>query len=190
MIKTIRFVSQQYMEHRIEPQLNLAVISITTPGDSPAQIEKGFHSILRLEFDDLYEENLHEMVGDIPDASLNGYLLWHNLRLPDINHAIAIINFLDKLTCRHVIVHCHAGVSRSAAVAQFVADKYGAVLYGQHEDSDTKCLNKRIFRLLNKAFDKTQIIQYGTYIPSDNIPAVGERADFDWEWLTNKVKTK
>lgn len=125
MIKTVKFVSQRHMEHRETPRPDTAIISITGVGEHDARIPEGFNCILRLQFEDLEEETIHEPLGAIPDADESGKpLLWHNLRLPDAHHAKAIIKFLNNLTCERVIVHCHAGISRSAAVALFISEKY------------------------------------------------------------------
>lgn len=153
MLKTVAFISQQSMENHACPHAGTAVISITCPGDEPANIKEGFYSVLRLQFDDLYEEALNEKVGDVPDIGIGGgRVLWHNLTLPDASHARQIIDFVNALAgndrCPHLIVHCHAGISRSAAVAQFVADKYNAEI--DQANPDTSCANARLLRLLNK----------------------------------------
>jgi predicted protein tyrosine phosphatase len=175
MIKTVKFMSQRYLEDIITPRHDIAVISITTPGGEPAKISDQFNSVLRLQFDDLYEETLGEVVGAVPDAAHagSGYLLWHGLRMPDMWHALAIIDFLNVLTCEHVIVHCHAGVSRSAAIAQFISDKYGAALNPNFSWCDTSCLNKRVYRLLNKHHAGEPTI-YGTYVPCE-MATVGDK---------------
>jgi len=137
---------------------------------------------LRLKFDDLYEEIIHEKIGSIPDADPDGGIFWHSLRLPDANDAKLIIDFLNGLTCERLIVHCHAGISRSAAIAQFVADKYDAELVLEY--GDTSCLNKRLMRLLNKHHDGSTII-IGKYYPSGEMATVGDHDDFDFDfqWL-------
>jgi len=164
MIKTVKFRPQWWAE-QAKPDLNVAVISITSPGDEPAKIQNGFHDVLRVAFDDLYEETLKETVGDVPDLCPKGPVYWHGLLLPNYDHAKEIIQFLDELVCDHVIVHCHAGVSRSAAVAQFIVDHYGARL-DQGNFCDTACMNKRVYRLMKKVHsgEKPKI---GHYIPRD-----------------------
>jgi predicted protein tyrosine phosphatase len=167
IFKTVKFRSQIMVEERIEPDANVAVISLTTPGDDPARIKDGFHSILRLQFDDLYEENIKEKVGAIPDLDPSNpqcRVMWHGLQLANYNHAREIIEYLNSLDCDHVIVHCHAGVSRSAAVAQFITDKYGAAL--DRDWCDTSCMNKRVYRLLSKVFSGDAPSSF-KYIPRD-----------------------
>ena len=166
------------MEHRTPPCQNTAVISIVTPGNYPAAFkDEDFNSVLRLSFDDLCEEHIKEPIGSIPDLDPDGPILWHSLQLPDANHARSIIDFLDGLTCENVVVHCHAGISRSAAVAQFIADKYNAAL--SEELGDTSFANKRVLRLLSKCNDN-QTLQVGKYHPSGEMSTVGDQDDFDF----------
>lgn len=148
--KTVAFISKYAMENHLKPSKDTAIISITDPSDTPANIPEGFHSILRVQFDDLYEELLREEVGTFPDICLQGDILWHNLVLPDARHAKAILEFINQLDCDHLVVHCHAGISRSAAVAQFVANVYHSEI--DQANGDTSLANKRLLRLLNKVY--------------------------------------
>lgn len=188
MIKTVKFVSQRWMEHLEVVRPDTAIISITSPGDSNAMISDGFFSILRLCFDDLEEETIHEQIGAVPDADPDGPVLWHNLRLPDANHAKAIVDFLNRITCERVIVHCHAGVSRSAAVAKFISEKYNADLHGQVEGdyADASGANMRLYRLLNKV-DSGEVLVIGKFLPSGEMATVGDQDDFDfnYQWIMN-----
>ena len=94
------------------PQPRCAIISITgfNPYDVPnqARLHPDWGEVLRLEFDDvsIRGEHLH---GITPDQ------------------AGQIIEFLDAVQDKvdKVVVHCLAGVSRSAGVAKFVAERYG-----------------------------------------------------------------
>lgn len=90
------------------PSENGAVISITSSNQDYASIKDGWSSILRVVFDD---------IDDSKDESL---------KIFDVDHANQIINFLDTLP-NHVnflLIHCQAGISRSTAVAKFIADYY------------------------------------------------------------------
>lgn len=168
MLKTVCFISQQAMEHHVVPRADTAVISITAPGDDSALIKDGFYSVLRLQFDDLYEENIAEKAGNVPDADCDGgKVLWHNLVLPDIHHAREIITFVCGLQCEHLIVHCHAGVSRSAAVAKFVSERYQVPI--DQANDDVSCANKRLLRLLNKLHLGHDIV-LGKFVPKGDAP--------------------
>lgn len=189
MIKTVKFVSQLHMENREDPCANTAIISITSPGDFQARIKTGFHDILRLQFDDIYEEIIQEMIGAIPDVdNTSAGIFWHHLRLPDANHAKTIVDFLNRIQCERLIVHCHAGISRSAAIAKFVSDRMGAEL---EEFEDTSCANKRVLRLLNKIYDG-DVITVGKFYPTGEMATVGDQDefDFDFQWLKAQIKPK
>lgn len=156
-----RFVAQELI-----PDPNTIMISLTSPNEL-ARIAPGWLDVLRLEFFDISEEVLGVPVGSIPDVGIDGQLMYehkgHKVRLPDLHHAETIANFLAKHAStdsdflRVVLVHCDQGKSRSAAVAQFVADWYGvpilnAELEWQDRVSmlDTSCANPRLLRLLKK----------------------------------------
>jgi len=85
-----------------------AVISIS--GLNPAVLKGGWHSVLRLEFDDV----------DTPEEP---YIMFSPA------HANQIIDFAEAARDSHevegILVHCQAGISRSAAVAKWIAEKYG-----------------------------------------------------------------
>jgi rhodanese-related sulfurtransferase len=143
MITKIDFIPQRIAE-RLKPLPNWALISITDPDDDgcigggPATLKRGWKYLLRLRF------------GDVDDTS-NSYA-FHD------GHAQSIVDFLTKLpdTVDTLIVHCHAGISRSAAVAKFAADffdvedfNHGYTLY-----------NKLVYRILrNVAWGKIIDVQ-------------------------------
>jgi predicted protein tyrosine phosphatase len=104
-------MSQAYAESIDYSKYNneIAVISITTKSEHDAKINN--ETILRLQFDDMDE--------DISDSEIE-YVLFNN------NHCEKILNFIKNMpkNIRIIIVHCHAGISRSAAVAKFLANYY------------------------------------------------------------------
>ena len=153
-IETVRFMSQCAAEE-CEPYPNTAMISITgwsSFGCLEVNIKPGFQSILRLTFDDVDEESLGVPVGSIPDFSPDGSIIVSGHLLPDLHHAREIVAFLEDGEFAHLVVHCYAGQSRSAAVAQFVADRYGAALLLRNHIVGTQYKNNRLYRLLNTAY--------------------------------------
>lgn len=84
-----------------------AVISITQPGEK-VDLRSGWHSVLRLHFHDI-------------DQPEDPYTLF------DESHAKQIIDFVsavnDSGQVEGILVHCQAGISRSAAVARWIADQ-------------------------------------------------------------------
>ena len=151
-IQTVRFLSQEAAED-CEPHHNTSMISIIAPGSLDAEIKPGFRTLLRLFFDDADEEWLDVPVGSIPDfAADGGVLIFRDYLLPDLKHAREVVTFIENGDFEHLAVHCFVGRSRSAAVAQFVADRYSAALLLQDHIVGTQYKNNRLYRLLHTAF--------------------------------------
>lgn len=128
-----------------------AMISIVEPNEERPDFSKWKH-VLKLSFHDT-------------DAHANGGETWAVNPLPDGNytsfsiaHAAEIIKFLDNLPddVYEVYVHCHAGISRSTAVARFIADKY--VL--KNFDYRYSLYNRRVYSMLR---DINSAIAYTDY---------------------------
>jgi len=105
MFKEVMFLSQ-FVAEKVIPQSNWAIISITEPGRI-ANLHCDWRDILRLQFHDI-------------DAVTPGLTLFSE------DQAKEILTFLDrtKEKCTFLIVHCNAGISRSAAVAKFVSETF------------------------------------------------------------------
>lgn len=84
-------------------------------------------------------------------------LFFDNNELCDANDARKVVRFLshyaEKEEGYDLVVHCHAG--RSAAVAQFAADRFGAPIV--NANPDTSGANRRLLRLLGKVFEGGQL---------------------------------
>ena len=106
-----------------------AVISITCVGDAPAPLQPGWGALLRVAFDDVD-------VATAGDARLFGPA-----------HAAAILTFADQVapTVKGILVHCHAGISRSAAVAKFLAERLDAAFPDKYA-----VYNRRVYSTLNR----------------------------------------
>lgn len=93
------------------PQPRWAIISITgfDPYDVPnlALLHPNWQEVLRLEFD---------------DVSIRGDHL-HGITPHQTAQVIAFLDAVQDMV-EKIIVHCLAGVSRSAGVAKFVAERY------------------------------------------------------------------
>ena len=103
---------------RYEPLGVEVCISITDPGAAPARLSPRFAAVLRLQFNDVTE-------AGAPTDVLFGAA-----------HARAITEFLARWPdAGRVVVHCHAGASRSPGVALGLCDLRGwatAGLEGSH----------------------------------------------------------
>ena len=103
------------------------LISIYGCKNEPLVQEKlGCRDILSLQFDDITQRDYNEFESAYPEA-VKKYILFGK------EHAEKILDFLDKINTDEencaLVVHCHAGISRSGAVAVFAAKKYGIVFY-------------------------------------------------------------
>lgn len=109
-MRYVSFYSWQAMERCQTPSY---VISIKEPGVKPEDEWKfscEHKSVLTLRFDDIEQ-----------------YVAGH--RLFYLSDAVQILEWIKQVPEGEVVlVHCHAGVSRSAAVAKFLCDHKGYAL--------------------------------------------------------------
>lgn len=91
------------------------VISITDPGDDEVEFE-GTPTVLRLAFHDVHAAG--GLVSKLLIERGDG-------ELPCIDHAQAILSFGRQIPAKaRVLIHCHAGVSRSTAAAYLLICMY------------------------------------------------------------------
>lgn len=135
-IRSVNFISEA-TAIGLMPLPATAVISITNPGDV-APLQNGWKQLLRVAVADAsYDETTIESYGRMWRLSSGGF--------PTKEHAETIRTFLDNLPpeIETLIVHCGAGVSRSGAVAKYVARRYGLPF-----PSDYNRHNEALYRLL------------------------------------------
>jgi predicted protein tyrosine phosphatase len=128
MLKHVIFTSQQSACSR-PAWSNWAVISITDVGTDDARLQHGWHDILRLGFDDI-------------DHHVDGYVMCGEF------HARAIIEFVTRCNDEKVegiLVHCYAGISRSAAVAKWIAERHGLSFPADYDE-----YNKHVYTTLRE----------------------------------------
>jgi predicted protein tyrosine phosphatase len=93
---------------RYEPRGREICISIADPDADPAQLSNDFTAVLRLSFTDIIEQ------GEPSDVLFSE------------DHARTIREFIDAWPdATRIVVHCHAGVSRSPGVALGLCDIRG-----------------------------------------------------------------
>jgi predicted protein tyrosine phosphatase len=93
---------------RYKPGEREICISIADPDAEPARLSGGFAAVLRLNFTDIIE------MGEPSDVLFSE------------DDAQAIREFIDAWpNVRRIVVHCHAGVSRSPGVALGLCDVRG-----------------------------------------------------------------
>ncbi|WP_283745874.1 hypothetical protein [Sideroxydans sp. CL21] len=131
-LEQVIFMSRKDAENSVNPRW--AVISIS--GLDPARLREGWQSVLRLEFDDI-DPDPKALLADDP------YILFGH------DHAKQIIEFAHK--CNEsgvvgIVVHCHAGISRSAAVSKWIAERFGLDF-----PADYMLYNKHVYETLCRA---------------------------------------
>lgn len=130
MIGSVQFMSRQRAEG-FRPWRNMAMISVTDPSEQPAKLSPDFRAVLRLSFHDV----LHSSMTDVKFFSRD-----------DVDNIIAWLNALHAhQDTIDVVVHCEAGISRSAAIALFIEDAYGVKLHQREKAHDA---NLRVLHAL------------------------------------------
>lgn len=138
------FVSKKVAEAMVaNPARKMILISMTSPntkGCAPAVLhDDAWQGVLRLEYHDIdYHLKIKEAKID--------------LVLFGEEHALEIMKFLkehEAAEVTDVIVHCEAGISRSAAVSKFVSWLY-RLPFPEHYS----LYNKRVFSTLLSLYGK------------------------------------
>jgi protein-tyrosine phosphatase len=114
------------------PWSDFAVISLGEPdaAEGAPKIQDGWRDVLRLSFHDITPDTL-----DVEGA----YTLMSDA------DAQAIVAFVKKVApeVEGIIVHCRAGISRSAAVAKWICSEY-QIPFNRHYDR----YNDYVYRLM------------------------------------------
>jgi predicted protein tyrosine phosphatase len=161
MYKSVIFLPQREII-KLHPDSATVLISLIL-SDVILGFDPGYLDILQLTFNDISEKKINVTVGTIPDEADGPIVQAYNGEKyiwPDAHHTKAIKAFLvkhegDQRQERKIIVHCSAGISRSAAVAAFAVHKYGTILLNgepSYKDqvamTNTSMANPRLLRLL------------------------------------------
>ncbi len=129
MLKNIIFTNQSTVENNTGMP-NWAVISITDFGD--AKIKQGWYAVHRSVFDDV----------DLKHADKD------SKNLITDKQALEIVDFVHAVApeVEGIIVHCRGGVSRSAAVAKWIAGTFDLPFNEKY-----KLFNEHVFDQMVKA---------------------------------------
>lgn len=138
----------------MEPQADTCLISIWSLialgthfyDEAPLNLE-GWKDVLRLEFDDV---TLNEQKVMILNPLMRGDTDSFETTPFSEEHAGQVLDFIDKHHGEPFIVHCDAGISRSAAVASFM-EIYHGYDAKYHQTGDDRHRNIHVFNLLRRA---------------------------------------
>lgn len=157
MFKEIVFTGVDSVRH-FRPKGRAAVISIldySERGYQPSLTD--FAAVLMLEFEDVSDGSPVLFGKTLPDdAPIGQDRCPHNVeeRFCTLRDARLIHEFVERVSndprVQTLYVHCFAGQSRSAAVAQYFLEKYASkVADAGFGNRSTAAMNKRLYRLLS-----------------------------------------
>lgn len=142
----------------------LAVISLLDKGESLKYGRpdlSAHHSGLPMWFEDSYESDGEPAWPDEPsDLQHLRYAIEHGERVPTLQDALKIVDFVYALHALpkklSLAVHCHGGISRSTAVADWVSARLFVPITPAPRGVATPEIgpmpNLRVLRLLDKAW--------------------------------------
>lgn len=148
---------------QLVPGKSTVVISILDQFEQharPAHLSQ-FADHLVLNFVDTFEKpDEPEWPDQMTEEEHKAACTWDGDRAPELSDAKQIAAFVAmhhaSTKPTRLVVHCHGGVSRSAAVAKWVAETYDVPMPqlgdGEHELDGA---NPRVLRLLRKATELT-----------------------------------
>lgn len=137
----IRIMSREEAEDTT-PDLSQALISITDPKSRPADIKRGWYSVLAIQFHDI---DMTKQISPFLRADiLNSFTIMTR------EQAQSVVGFVEMVRADGVtgiVCHCEAGISRSAAVAKWIADHYHLPPLGPA----VRAHNRYVYQLLAQA---------------------------------------
>jgi len=141
----LRFTSREEAE-TTQSDFCSAVISITNPEAKPADIGSGWFDILRVQFHDI---DLCKPIS----AHLRADILRKYSPMTE-EQATTVVQFVARMFAtggvEGFLIHCEAGISRSAAVAKWIADRYRLPPLGPV----VQYHNRHVYQMLEEAANK------------------------------------
>lgn len=155
MINTVEFMSLRAVKSVLADS-SMAIVSVrdsSTLGDLPGFDE--FLDVLPLHMLDVCEEHFMVKPGTwVDEPNPDQHLAYCGIPgnfAPAMSHAKALFAFFESLHAYpdpiDVLVHCSAGISRSAAVALWASERYAVPLLDR-ADVGLQEANPRVLRLL------------------------------------------
>lgn len=132
----------------VEDHDHCVMISICDPGTEAPTFASKYHEVLSVHFHDI-SKAMPYLMGrwGAPDA------YEQEMVVPNAEHAKVIAQFIRKHWDKHIIVHCEAGVSRSAAVCEVLVQLGWD--YKQYVSFGRMHANPLLVSLLRKEFEQS-----------------------------------
>jgi predicted protein tyrosine phosphatase len=143
MIKRVSYLSEASAKLLV-PDQSVAMVSITERSrEASLSGVEGWGALLRVHFSDAeYDEQMLARLkarGKVFDVEAKGF---PSRRSSETIRAF-LVRISDDPTITELVVHCHAGQRRSAAVAKFASEMYGASF-----DHSYSGYNRTVYALL------------------------------------------
>lgn len=141
------------------------LISITSPyirGSKPAKLhDDSWTDVLRLEFHDIDPSKRGDRDKRVKKEKIKRVYF-------DEKMAVQVLQFLKKYedtTVTEAIVHCEAGISRSAAISKHIAQLYQLMFPEKYN-----LYNKHVFSTMLEAYG--QSLHHGTPLTVEQLPGI------------------
>jgi predicted protein tyrosine phosphatase len=144
----ILFLNRSAVKKIKHPNENSAIVSIYTPGDRPVWLSPEWRFVHRDSFFDTEAWEDQMVYPTMNEHQAERIFLF-------------IKNVIEVYEVETLVVNCDAGMSRSGAIATFVAEKYGCGML----PPDAPHYNRTIYRLLKEAENRYMT---GNQIPWEN----------------------
>lgn len=128
-----------------EPDTDTVCISITEPGRFADLREGWADRPLRLKFHDFDPVTLKAHGGTVPVRDGKAFVSFHP------RQAAHIVDYVTKHRGKNILVHCHAGISRSGAVVDAILQafpEYEDQGWPRHPNGHVRSLMKRALGLV------------------------------------------
>jgi predicted protein tyrosine phosphatase len=124
------------------------IISISTTDDSPARLPKGIKH-LRVFFDDVNDDQDNQIYADPFDGHRH---LMHAMSTQQAKDIVRFAKDAYRDGCELLIVHCSAGISRSAGVAIALADGFRDTVQAANLARQKPNYNRDIYKKITRVF--------------------------------------
>lgn len=142
MVK-VKFVSKAFAE-KIIPTPNMALISIREPAEW-VSLNRNWQNVLEVEFHDIDP-------NPAPDEPLTNFGIdYDDLVAFNPIQGTTVLNWVRQIRPHidYLVVHCHAGISRSAAVAKYIVDCIDGFEWENPQNVNYSLHNKHVYRVLD-----------------------------------------
>lgn len=139
----VTHISRRLAKSIKHPPANAAIISIYTPGDRPCWLSPEWAAVHKSCF---FDSEAWEKPPVILGKENSYRDFYPCISIPQAERIYSFIIFWVDRGIETFMVHCDAGISRSAAIALFIAEKYGDPTFNM----EYAVYNRTVYRMLKE----------------------------------------